>query len=135
MKILSIKQPWASLIVNGLKDIENRDWRTHHRGPVLVHASQRPADITAEELRHEYGVDMPKRMRHGGVVGIVDIVDCVDHHHSKWFVGKHGFVLKNPRRLEFYRCPGRLGILEAPPSLLAKLKPERRPSSHGSQQQ
>ena len=29
---LSIRQPWAWLIVNGYKDIENRDWKTHYRG-------------------------------------------------------------------------------------------------------
>ncbi|HDU8694716.1 TPA: ASCH domain-containing protein, partial [Morganella morganii subsp. morganii] len=40
MKAISIRQPWAWLIVNGHKDIENRSWRTKYRGQVLVHASQ-----------------------------------------------------------------------------------------------
>jgi hypothetical protein len=35
MKIISIRQPWASLIVSGLKDVENRTWRTRYRGRVL----------------------------------------------------------------------------------------------------
>lgn len=39
MKAISIRQPWAWLIVNGFKDIENRSWRTKYRGPVLIHAS------------------------------------------------------------------------------------------------
>lgn len=39
MKALSIRQPWAWLIANGYKDIENRSWRTNYRGPVLIHAS------------------------------------------------------------------------------------------------
>jgi hypothetical protein len=39
MKTLTIKQPWASLIVEGLKDIENRTWATKFRGRVLVHAA------------------------------------------------------------------------------------------------
>ena len=34
MKALTIKQPWASLIVHGIKDIENRTWRTDYRGPL-----------------------------------------------------------------------------------------------------
>ena len=38
MKALSIKQPWAWLIVNGFKDIENRTWRTKIRGEFLIHA-------------------------------------------------------------------------------------------------
>ena len=37
---LSIRQPWAWLIVNGHKDIENRDWPTNFRGRLLVHAGQ-----------------------------------------------------------------------------------------------
>ena len=38
MKAISIKQPWASLIAHGIKDIENRTWRTNYRGRVLIHA-------------------------------------------------------------------------------------------------
>jgi ASCH domain len=39
MKILSILQPWAHLIVSGSKNIENRTWSTSYRGPFLVQAS------------------------------------------------------------------------------------------------
>jgi hypothetical protein len=38
MRTLSIRQPWAWLIVNGHKPVENRDWATSFRGPVLIHA-------------------------------------------------------------------------------------------------
>ena len=38
MKTISIKQPWASLIAHGIKDIENRSCRTNYRGRVLIHA-------------------------------------------------------------------------------------------------
>lgn len=37
MKTLSIQQPWASLIVAGIKDVENRTWKTPFRGKVLIH--------------------------------------------------------------------------------------------------
>ena len=40
MKALSIRQPWAWLILHGGKDIENRDWATRFRGRVLIHASK-----------------------------------------------------------------------------------------------
>ena len=39
MKILSIRQPWAALIVHGFKETENRTWSTSYRGPVLIHAA------------------------------------------------------------------------------------------------
>jgi|ERR1700758_4475866 hypothetical protein len=39
MKVIVIRQPWAWLIVNGFKDIENRSWRTRYRGPLMIHPS------------------------------------------------------------------------------------------------
>ncbi|MCP4687042.1 MAG: ASCH domain-containing protein, partial [Desulfobacterales bacterium] len=41
MKALSIRQPWAWLIANGYKDIENRSWRTSFRGEFLIHAGKK----------------------------------------------------------------------------------------------
>ena len=40
MKAISLKQPWADLIVNGIKDIENRTWKTSYRGKLFIHASK-----------------------------------------------------------------------------------------------
>jgi activating signal cointegrator 1 len=40
MKTLSLLQPWASLVVSGIKRIETRSWSTRYRGPLLIHASQ-----------------------------------------------------------------------------------------------
>ena len=39
LKVIVVRQPWAWLIVNGFKDIENRSWKTRHRGPLLIQAS------------------------------------------------------------------------------------------------
>src|SRR5207302_502261 len=38
MKALTVRQPWAWAIVQGKKDVENRSWRTDHRGMVAIHA-------------------------------------------------------------------------------------------------
>ena len=38
MKVLTIKQPWASLIVDGYKKYEFRSWKTKYRGKFLIHA-------------------------------------------------------------------------------------------------
>lgn len=40
MKVLSLTQPWASLVASGAKRIETRSWRTNYRGPLLIHASK-----------------------------------------------------------------------------------------------
>ena len=41
MKVLSIRQPWAWLIMTGLKDVENRTWNTDFRGQFAIHASRK----------------------------------------------------------------------------------------------
>lgn len=58
MKAISIHQPWAWLIVEGYKDIENRTWLTAYRGPVLIHAGLTradPEDVQAvlSDYRHQ----------------------------------------------------------------------------------
>ena len=40
MKVISIKEPFASLIKNGIKKIETRSWKTKYRGPIYIHASK-----------------------------------------------------------------------------------------------
>lgn len=57
MKALSILQPWAWLIVNGNKDIENRNWHTRFRGRFLVH--EKCSVIEAETAR--YVLDLIRR--------------------------------------------------------------------------
>lgn len=109
LRALSLKQPWAWLVVNGYKEIENRNWQTHHRGPLLIHASMSKEDFNEEELhyiRRDYRVVVPTELEIGGIVGVVDVVDCVTEHRSKWFSGGYGWVLDNPRRLPFRECKG-----------------------------
>src|ERR1700751_1203203 len=123
MKILSIRQPWASLIVSGIKDVENRTWRTNYRGPVLVHASLRADDIPSVDLVLYYGAFPPSDQARGGIVGVVDIVDCVRPYSSRWYApGCWGFVLANARPLPFGRWKGALSLRDAPRELLMMLK-------------
>ncbi len=48
--ILSIRQPWAWLIVNGYKDIENRTWSTRFRGKVLIHAGKNGMKASCRQI-------------------------------------------------------------------------------------
>ena len=115
---MSIRQPWAYLITQGSKDIhENRSRRTRYRGPFLVHASLKVDKKGC--LAHRLD---PSKLQTGGVVGIAEIVDCVQEHPSKWFVGPYGFVLKNRRPLPFVKWRGALGLLDAPTQLLRRIK-------------
>lgn len=112
--ILSIRQPWAWLIVNGYKDIENRTWSTHFRGKVLIHASKKwdedfePADERV--LGEEMGIILPNKFDFGGIVGIAEITDCINKSKSPWFFGPYGFTLANAKPLPFYPCKGKMGF-------------------------
>jgi hypothetical protein len=128
MIALSIRQPWAWLIVNAGKDIENRDWKTPFRGRCLIHASK---SGTKQDYQDSFDfldsiglahliIDIPPReqIEKGGIVGAVDIIDCTTASESPWFVGDFGFVLRNPKPLPFVPWNGRLGFFNLPEDAL-----------------
>lgn len=106
MKAITIKQPWASLIVSGQKDIENRTWKTSFRGRVLIHAGMKsdnhwdsPVYEKVDSFLREIskgGTDW-SNYHHGAIIGSVEIVDCVRNHPSVWAEkGVWNWVLANP---------------------------------------
>ncbi|MEQ6306661.1 ASCH domain-containing protein [Delftia acidovorans] len=121
---LSIRQPWAWLIVHGHKDIENRDWSTPFRGQLLVHAGLTMTSAYYDQVTEELGnagmlpadglpsyEDLPR----GGLVGWTCIVDCVEHSTSKWKQeGSFGFVLRGSRPMPFVPWKGRLQFFNVP---------------------
>ena len=117
MKALSIRQPYAWLIVSGLKDIENRSWKTRHRGPLQIHAAARYSrsdhGYFDSVLRRDFEIALPnfEEMQLGGIVGQADVVDCVEEHTSRWKdPDSFGFVLANAQPLPFVHLRGRLGL-------------------------
>ncbi|MBF0391660.1 MAG: hypothetical protein HQL38_03160 [Alphaproteobacteria bacterium] len=126
MRVLSIRAPWWAYILFGGKDIENRDWRTNYRGPVLIHASKWfDLEEVAEDAAwarsvreaHSTASAMPQftyrslKAAGGSIVGMVDLIDCVSASDSPWFQGDYGFVLQKPRVFrEPIPCRGHLGL-------------------------
>ncbi len=123
-KALSIRQPWAWLIANGYKDIENRSWNTTYRGEIFIHASKA---MTGKEygqcldflelLRRDANVALPiirlpdrENLKFGGIIGVAKLVDCVTDSDSPWFIGEYGFVLENAKSLPFMPIKGALGL-------------------------
>jgi hypothetical protein len=130
---LTIRQPWATLIISGGKNIENRTWRTHYRGPILIHAGLYDDEAETEAAMHlvrDRQIEVPAvpwmmtaegsnaslldwhDQPRGGIIGVVDLVDCVPMHDSPWFIGPWGFVLANPRPLPFFACRGKQGFFQ-----------------------
>ena len=126
MKVIVIRQPWAWLIVNGYKDIENRTWSTRYRGTLLIQASAnlptKAKWTEIEQFVRNRGVQLPASFETGGIVGTAEIEDCVTRSKSKWFEGPVGWVLARPRRVQFVPLTGRLGLFDPPPEVLGQLK-------------
>lgn len=122
---LSIRQPWPWAIIFAGKPIENRDWPTRFRGRFLIHASKGMTRAEYEAFlgfAHDLSCTCPfppglvvpsiSELQRGGIIGIAEIVDCVDHSDSPWFFGRFGFVLANARPLPFHPCKGSLGFFK-----------------------
>jgi hypothetical protein len=86
MKILSLLQPWATLVVTGAKLVETRSWQTPYRGPVFIHASGdlnkkfKGMDITpalTSLCPHFKDFIKPQTLQFGRIVGMCEIVTCV----------------------------------------------------------
>lgn len=117
MKALSLTQPMAWAIFHG-KDIENRTWATKFRGRVYIHASK-----GFDKAHYQWIMENDNRLVtdglpfvyefiHGAIIGEVDIVDCVQHHSSRWAIeGQYHFVLVNPVEYEKpISCKGMLNF-------------------------
>jgi hypothetical protein len=73
MKVLTIKQPWATLIMKGYKRFEFRSWQTKYRGDLLIHAGK-GIDKEAIKRLEKY---LPKELLTGKILGKVTLVDCI----------------------------------------------------------
>ncbi len=131
---LSIKQPWAALLVHGRKSVEIRGWSTQFRGLLLIHAARFP------DPRKEAWKLVPRDLLEaahalGGIIGQGELMDCIsypdpdsfradqDRHlnQPEWFKGPtmYGFAFANVRGIPFLPYPGQIGffpILQKPPA-------------------
>jgi hypothetical protein len=121
MKVLSVKNPWAYIIVYGFdfgletggfkfKDVENRTWETRYRGPLLIHAS-RSMDIYAPRDIRLLGINWFDY--NGYIIGKVNLTDCIRGSKSRWAEsGLWHWVLEDPRPCKPIPAKGSLGLWE-----------------------
>lgn len=118
MKVLSIRQPWAWCVIHARKDVENRDWYSHYRGELLIHTGKtidrQGFDAIKSIMGHVSIGDVLTNpnpiIKTGGIIGKVNMIDCVRNHDSKWFFGEYGFVFENPVPVPFIPLKGQLGM-------------------------
>ncbi len=141
MKALSIRQPWAWLIVRPdltdpqqraaavatgeIKDIENRTWATKHRGPFLVHAGQTfdmEGYLWVKGRFPKIPLPRPGQYDLGGIVGQAVLTDSIPPEKarngqlkSRWYMGEHAFMVGDSKPLPFRKAKGKLNFFEVKP--------------------
>lgn len=117
MKVLSIKQPYAELILSGKKTIELRNWNTKFKGKFLIHSSQNSDKKAMKKFKFS---NLPT----GKILGEVELIEVKkykneseqikdkDKHLADSTFGKYGFVLKNPKRINPIDAKGKLNFWE-----------------------
>lgn len=115
MKALSLKQPFAELILQGKKKIEIRKWNTKFRGEFLIHASKIPDKKAMEKFKFN-------KLPQGEIVGKTTLVNVKKYSSKEEFehdknlhlatpeYGNYGFILDKVQKLEPIKCNGRLGF-------------------------
>jgi len=131
VKALSIRQPWAWLIVSGHKDVENREWSTNFRGRVLIHAGKTMTraeydDAVSTALHVGYRGTVPSReqLQRGGIVGVATIVGCVPpaNRTSPWHMpDQFGFQIEDAKPIPFVACKGMLNFFSVPRDVRTEL--------------
>lgn len=148
MKCITVRQPWAWLIIHGgstyesrpkglrygFKNIENRKWRTNYRGPLLIHAAKIETDwddsyqMAEEMYYHEFGKANGLRnpisdcLDYGAIIGQVTLIDIVrDYPWGHWTMpGCWHWVLGHPRPIRPIPYRGMPGLFNVPDDIIPR---------------
>lgn len=129
--VLSIKQPWAQMIIEGRKDVEIRNWATWYRGLLWIHTGQKLDAYASERFN---GKDLFR----GGIIGYAELWGIRPFSAASWEawrsrhfddapfneeLGKYGWIFRNPKRLvRPIPMSGKTGLFRLPESVEVKLR-------------
>ncbi len=123
MKVITIKQPFATLIAEGIKEYEFRTWRTKYRGEILIHAGKGVNKKALKKYEH-LNLEYPS----GAIIAKVNLTDCVkiDEDARKMLKEKnplvyssvindtewdgYGFKMENPQKIKPIPINGKLSL-------------------------
>lgn len=122
MKVISIREPYATLIKDGIKTVETRSWKTNYRGKIYIHSC-----ITKDKIPYSIKHLIKTELKYGYILCSADLVDCVymdeeyikkiknndynDFICGKYEIGRYGWHLENIEILpEPIPAKGQLGI-------------------------
>jgi hypothetical protein len=119
MKALSLKQPWAGLVMTGQKTIETRKWKTNYRGDIIICSSMnidyfKMNEFSRGKSQLSYYYTLGCAL---GIVELYDIVPMVTEHEGnaccKVYPGAYAWLLKNIRKFRLpHHIKGQLSLFE-----------------------
>ena len=126
MKVLSIKEPYASLIKNNIKKIETRSWKTNYRGKLYIHASKKT--FNKKSLNNNIlNIIKNLDMNYGNIICECNIIDCVymdenfikhikenkkEYICGEYKIGRYAWILDNIKPINPIPAKGKLNIWE-----------------------
>lgn len=122
MKVISIKEPFATLIKENIKNIETRSWKTNYRGEIYIHASKVSDKTRTQELL-ELTKDL--KMNNGNIIAKATLVDCkymdqefikeIKQNETEYLCGyyeegRYAWILKDIKKIKPIPAKGKLNI-------------------------
>lgn len=77
MKVISIQEPFASLVKEGVKKLETRSWRTNYRGEIYIHASKKKVSVKDDRTRRLVGYLNDSDFKYGYIIARAKLVNCI----------------------------------------------------------
>lgn len=128
MKALTIHQPWAWAIAQGYKTIENRNWVTSYRGPLLIHAGRSRKSIeSGRRFLGRLGIEMPDadQLAFGAIMAITRLKHCLELEaviENPFAEGPICWVLEDVHAIEPLPWPGEQGLFNVADEAVKKLR-------------
>lgn len=120
MKGLSIKQPWANLIVAGFKTIETRKWKTQYRGEVLICSTLQPDFIPPK------GMSIKPLGYAIGLVELYKVMKMTEAHEDgamcDYYEGAYSWFFKRVRKIKPIPIRGRLNLFSIDEEIKSKIE-------------
>lgn len=89
MKAITISQPWANLVAEGLKIVETRNWQTNYRGPLAIHAgktaNKEAFDILPKTDLEEFMSCKLSLEPRGLIIAVTELIDIIEYNGSENF--------------------------------------------------
>ena len=122
-KVLSIKEPFASLIANEIKHIETRSWKTNYRGEIYIHASLTSNSLQGRDELKELVKTIDVKPSY--ILCKATLKDCIlmdekfikdiknnlqKYICGRYEIGRYAWVLTNVKKIKPIKAKGKLGI-------------------------